>query len=566
MSSFTPAPRQIGTSGGTPSPDGTAALASLPRSNPGFAGSSDLPPAATQGGTSLEPLAPSTQALPPSSFGVGPRSGSPALGIRLGDLLGLKVDEQRRPEPSRSGTSSQTSTGTDSQTLRGEDALALPAGIASSHGHPATPIGMASLASPLSPPMRFQEARDLAEGRPVFDIRTIPPREATSKDVSPIVVPPSTALPHVSLRGVEGGVSPAAVSVRASTSRDSTALGAVFGEGEGLRPLGRAIAARTTGCLAIIVGEQLRRVVLLDGDVVTAASEVADESLVAFLSGRGDLDRDAAARLGNKLPPSGRHAGAALIAQGFLAQDDLWPVLRSHAEWLIGRILQAGPGSSMIENELPARLRAEPGVFGGATGAEIFVETARRVLDPEASVAAVGERARLDAGAQKNLLSECALSPEEDAAIRQAAGRTMAEVCGGAEPEFASVVRALVELDVLAVVATARRAEPTTKTVDDPIDEQAVRAKTKAKMAVVQEGDYFALLGVNRTATSYEIRRAYVDLRRTFEPSRLLTARTSDLYDDVQLILEVVEEAFEILRDGPRRDRYRRAIEAGPPE
>jgi hypothetical protein len=403
---------------------------------------------------------------------------------------------------------------------------------------------------PLSPPMRFQEARDLAEGRPVFDIRTIPPREATSKDVSPIVLPPSTALPNVSLRG-DSGVSPAAVSVRASTSRDSGVLGVVFGEGEGLRPLGRAIAARTTGFLALTVGDQIRRVVLLDGDVVTAASEIADESLVAFLSGRGDLGRDAAARLGGKLPPSGRHAGAALIAQGFLAQDDLWPVLRSHAEWLIGRILQAGPGSAMVEPELPARLRAEPGVFGGATGAEIFVETARRVLEPEASIAAIGERARLDAGAQK-ICSPSVPSPEEDAAIRQAAGRTVAEVCGGAEPEFASVVRAWVELDVLAVVATARRPETTAKSVDDPIDEQAVRAKTKAKMALVQEGDYFALLGVTRSATSYEIRRAYVDLRRTFEPSRMLTAH-SDLRRRVQLILEVVEEAFRSCATAPAR-------------
>ena len=68
-----------------------------------------------------------------------------------------------------------------------------------------------------------------------------------------------------------------------------------------------------------------------------------------------------------------------------------------------------------------------------------------------------------------------------------------------------------------------------------------------------------------RTATAYEIRRAYLDLRKSFEPSRLLTPGTTDLHDDVALILEVVEEAFDILRDNQRRERYRRAIEAGPP-
>ena len=89
----------------------------------------------------------------------------------------------------------------------------------------------------------------------------------------------------------------------------------------------------------------MRRIVLRDGDLVTAASSADDETLVAFLAARGDLDRDAAARLGTKLPPFGRHAGAALIAHGYLGQDDLWPVLRAHAEWIIGRALQETTGA-----------------------------------------------------------------------------------------------------------------------------------------------------------------------------------------------------------------------------
>jgi hypothetical protein len=314
------------------------------------------------------------------------------------------------------------------------------------------------------------------------------------------------------------------------------------------------------------VNEGARRIVLMDGDLVTASSEITEESLVWFLAGRGDLDREVATRLTGKLPPSGRHAGAALIAQGFLAQNDLWPVLRAHAEWLIGKVLVSGPGSTELDEDIPARLKAEPNVFGGATGAEVFVETARRVLDPVRSLAIIQEQARLDTGTRMMLLSECALSGEEDARIRGAAGKTVAEICSGATPEFASVVRALVELEVLTLIAPARRAAEDRPNEPDPLDEEAIRKKVRAKMVVVQEGDYFSLLGVNRSATSYEIRRAFVELRRTFEPTRLLTAKTVDLHEEVTLILEVVEEAFDILRDERRRDRYRRAIEAGPPE
>jgi DnaJ-class molecular chaperone len=85
-----------------------------------------------------------------------------------------------------------------------------------------------------------------------------------------------------------------------------------------------------------------------------------------------------------------------------------------------------------------------------------------------------------------------------------------------------------------------------------------------ARKALSEEGDYFALLGVPRSATSYDIRRAYATLREEYDPARLLNIETLDLRDDVELILEVLAEAFEILEDDLRRERYRRALDASP--
>ena len=72
------------------------------------------------------------------------------------------------------------------------------------------------------------------------------------------------------------------------------------------------------------------------------------------------------------------------------------------------------------------------------------------------------------------------------------------------------------------------------------------------------------MLGVGRDATSYEVKRAFLELRRAFEPSKLLTPGLADLVEDVQKIASVLDEAYEILRDGGRRERYRRAIDAVP--
>jgi hypothetical protein len=342
------------------------------------------------------------------------------------------------------------------------------------------------------------------------------------------------------------------------------ALPAVLGPGDAVRAAAIAIAGRASGALAMGTEAATRRIVLHDGDVVTAASTSPDEALVAFLAARGDLDRDVAARL-DRLPAFGRHAGAALIAHGYLGQDDLWPVLRAHAEWIIGRALASAEGTCELEAEPPGRLRAEPNVFGGATGAEVLLEAIRRVIPPdEARKRIGGPNARLAEGPRRQLLAECALSPEEEDLVRSAPGRAVGELLASSTPEIADVIYGLVALGVLEALTPARAAEPATPSVD-PLDEEAIRQRVKARVALVEEGDYFALLGIARGATGYEIRRAYLELRRAFEPTRVLTAATADLAADVRLVIEVLDEAYEILREPHRRERYRRAIEAGPP-
>ncbi|MCL4750401.1 MAG: hypothetical protein KJ015_09580 [Myxococcales bacterium] len=342
-----------------------------------------------------------------------------------------------------------------------------------------------------------------------------------------------------------------------------------LGRGDSALGLARAIRSRFSGAVAFESDAGIRRVVLRDGDFVTAASGIANESLVAFLTERGTLAPDVQKSLGHKLPPFGRHAGAALIAHGHLRQDELWPVLRAHAEWLVGRVLEMTAGAAGLEVDVPARLQAEPAVFGGATGAEVYVEIVRRIVSPDEALARLGgARARLVDGPNPALLGECALAPEEGTLVTRAKAATLGEVLGaGSKPDLPAVLYALVQLGVLEALAPA--ASPGPRKAEGPraydaLDEQALRSRILARKALVEEGDYFALLGVGKSATSYDVQRAYTELRREFEPSRILTASTANLRDEVDLILEVLDEAYEILSDQLRRERYRRALEATP--
>jgi hypothetical protein len=336
--------------------------------------------------------------------------------------------------------------------------------------------------------------------------------------------------------------------------------------------MGRAVRQRFTGCLAFEVDLGLRRVVFKDGDVVISASAVHGESLVSFLAQRGDLGSDTAAQIEHRIPAFGRHAGAALIARGLLEQNELWPVLRSHAEWVLSQLLSIERGAVQMEHPVPERLAAEPAVFGGATGAEVLVELIQRVVPPAQALGYLGnEGVTFAKGPASALITECALSPRLLALVQRAEQVELAQLLHEAEdePTLPCALYALSLLDVLKPTApeprrTLRPARARPAKVPDPIDDEALRAKIQARRALVDEGDYFSLLGVARGATGYDIRRSYVELRRQFDPAEALRQSTLDLRDDLDTILEVLDEAYEILRDQQRRERYRRAIESTP--
>lgn len=519
----------------------------------------------------------------------------------------LDIDEEEEDESGGTGTGGGSSSGGSGRT-----------GLGTGGGRTGVGTGVGSLAIPPPPgseprsaagPTAAPPRRDSVDA-PVLEIRPATPSSEEPPKTPPAVPtrspePPSWPPPPMSALSSRTSVEPKPTSARdqelhtavlrptpmppaptpngirlpplaeptpepAPRAKPGTLeIPSALGKGDSALALARAIRSRYSGALAFETDAGIRRIVLRDGDFVTAASGIASESLVAFLTERGTLSPDVQKALGHKLPPFGRHAGAALIAHGHLRQDELWPVLRAHAEWLVGRVLGMLSGAAGLEPEIPARLQAEPAVFGGATGAEVYVEIVRRVVPPDEALSRLGgPRARLVDGPNAALLGECALSPDESTLSARAKAATLGEVLGaGTKADLPAVLYALVQLGVLEALAPSANASPRPAEHARPydaLDEQALRARILARKALVDEGDYFALLGVAKTATSYDVQRAYSELRREFEPSRILTASSANLRGEVDLILEVLDEAYEILSDQLRRERYRRALEATP--
>ncbi len=428
---------------------------------------------------------------------------------------------------------------------------------------------LASVRPELIPGRRDSSPSVLPSSRPPLPTNpmfTAPPSRVPSR--APSFTPPSVAMPVPGQELLDEPFDPNDRPDSAPPPPPGPDIPTHLGRGDAVRAMALLVRTRYTGAVAFETSEGIHRVVLRDGDFVTAASGIDSHSLVAFLVRRGALAPKMAESLSRRIPQFGRHAGAALVAHGHLRQDELWPVLRAHAEWLVGRTLLIDSGAASLEPEIPARLKSEPAVFGGATGAEVFVELVRRSLDAREAIERLGGRqTRFAEGPVPALLGECALPEHEMAHANRARASSLGEALDSANsPDFAAVLYALVELGVLdrRRGEAARHPTPEAPAPVDDLDEEAWRARILARLALVEDGDYFAILGVGREATGYDIRRAYTELRQDFEPSRALTSSTVDLRDEVETIVEVLEEAFDILRDQVRRERYRRALEALP--
>jgi hypothetical protein len=238
-------------------------------------------------------------------------------------------------------------------------------------------------------------------------------------------------------------------------------------------------------------------------------------------------------------------------------------VLRQHAEWLVSRILLLDSATLTEEQDPPARLKNEHSVFGATTGAEVFVDVVRRVIAPESALALLGgEGAHLAEGRRPALLAECGLDPNEERTIAATRGATVRDLLNAfGSDEILPVTYALRLLGVVEILAAIGGTDVSVDldahgATDAELEAEAVEARVRARLALVEEGDYFAVLGVARNATGYEIRRSFLELRRSFEPSRLLRRETAHLASDVRHIVLVLEEADDVLRDSARRERY----------
>jgi len=432
---------------------------------------------------------------------------------------------------------------------------------------PARSLRDAALAMPRAP--SATSYRDAADAPPTpslgmpFSVRSAPPPASSSFGSPPSFAfasapPASMAPPSRVALPAEGTLPPRA-------PEPEEGLPTTLAPGVAPALVAALVRERASGVLTFADGTTSRAITLRDGDVNVVQSTHPEDNLVVLLERRGLLARDALGAL--NLSPIPRLACAALVARGFLAQDDLWPALRLHGEQVLSAMLGSVRGTVSF---VAGRVTEDgPSPFGALSGAAVFVRAFLLAHD----VTTFASRAKRRTfklvpgrffGDREDSLGGTEAAHDLDPLLDRTIDARAVDALGPALPTLEALALLEIVSAVDALPVESERAPQTPLAAafaDSSLDADALRLRIAARRKLVDEGDYFALLGVSPRAGTFEIRQAYLELRRTFEPARLLQHPELVAFEsDLRVILEVVEEAYVVLRDDARRDRYRRAI------
>ncbi|HZS37880.1 MAG TPA: DUF4388 domain-containing protein [Polyangia bacterium] len=349
-------------------------------------------------------------------------------------------------------------------------------------------------------------------------------------------------------------------------------------------------ASGWSGRLSLARGDGEKAIWFDAGLPVFATSTFQHDRLGDLLFREGKITREQHARTRELAVEPGRRTAAVLVELGMLKPRELFTALRRHAEEIVYSCFAWDSGHfRLAAADAPAEDKLRLSFHPWA----LILEGVRRKYGLERLVERVGatDTVLTPTTGMERALEDCELTPPErvvaemfdgerslaDVALATSGlpGATLTEtglyalawgLCAvgaariGAQGVDRVGVRAASTLvtPVGAQSVRERRAgKRDGEAAERPADRAVDRERLLAKRAQVADADYFAILGVDRHASTHEIERAFERLRTDFAPERFAEPVRAELHDALDEIREVLDEAHRVLADEAVRHAYR---------
>ncbi len=312
-------------------------------------------------------------------------------------------------------------------------------------------------------------------------------------------------------------------------------------------------------------GDVVKNIWVVRGHPRFATSNQPSDRLIELLGRRSLIPTEKLETARTLVGRDERRAGEVLVESGFLKEEEFESLLSEHLVAIVWSVLGWTDGQFEIfhgeEVEEPAQIK--PSI------APLLIEglayyTDRR--DLERWLGSMGQRTALGDRLQApqgfdHVAAELGLTGMHVAWMRRLGGSdslaTMSTRAHDGQGLLALVyVLALEGLISITTVRADRRGHRSSEHIDED--------RIAARMRLVRDGNYFALLGLGADARPMEVRRAFHELSQTFQPSAIEPAVRSRRADELVELREALAEAMEVLSDEVLRSAYLAHFEPEP--
>ncbi|MBX5482446.1 MAG: hypothetical protein IRZ16_11515 [Myxococcaceae bacterium] len=307
--------------------------------------------------------------------------------------------------------------------------------------------------------------------------------------------------------------------------------------------------------LDLRVDDALRTLWFQRGLLVGAASSLAHESVLARARRDGLIDSRQDAELRALRGMSQGELLQRLRARGYLRDHEVVPLVQRYTEHIALEALAEPKSDYRLADDPPP-----PGVPLAAiprNPSHLAFEALRRALDGEQVLIASGGLGAIPRLREEDLdLRALTLGDRERRFLGLIDGETSVE-----ELLLASGLRQETALRILAAGAALGwfEIEPA-PAQDAPPSAELELDRLEAKFREVQDADYFAILGLARSAGSDEVLRAFQHLSAEFDPLKFAGHPDATVLHRARVVHEALAEAAQVLRDDRLRENYARHL------
>ena len=331
--------------------------------------------------------------------------------------------------------------------------------------------------------------------------------------------------------------------------------------------LGRAFSEGMTGRLRIRREAVEKSIYFEAGLPVMAASEDASDRMLAMLVREGAIDARQCEEAARVVDATGRKVGAVLVDLGFLRSDELLPAVRRHYESIILSLFSWSAGRWQIDLEVTA----------GPDRTRLLRHPAALVREGlEKGYPADKVAVRLGVGPKVFLVdnSTSAADITAQAVTERAEMRVPMLFDGVRSIEDVARSTGLPELTVQKIALTLSCFGALRPVDADGSSRGGVRVglrdlsidreRVQSRHALANDGDYFRVLGVDRTADASDVRRAHARLCKEIAPETLGPELWHELREQIGTIQEVLAEGLRVLSTPALRSAYAFNLAHGP--